>query len=200
MPREQFMPGRIITQAAAALLLCAGATLLSPNAMAEACHDYTTGPIPDCQPQTQGSVHYSGLETRGWAYYCTGDHPYSWNYADGYPWNFTKNNNCFSVTENEFYETSPNKFDATITNWCLKGEDLVITLSCSDVEPPGYTSSCTHQVGGPVSDPGCPQSSQHTYCSTSNPPVCIETFDETCGATKYDCTEDLLVTWCYKCD
>jgi hypothetical protein len=46
-------------------------------------------------------------------------------------------------------------------------------------------------------DPGCPQSNAKNYCTTNpNPPVCLQTFDETCGSTKYDCTIDLLVAWC----
>jgi hypothetical protein len=184
----------------AALLVCVGSSLASTGAIAEACHEYSSGPIPDCQPQAQGPVKYSGWDTKGWAYYCTGDHPYFWGLADGFPGDFSTNNNCFSAIENEFYEGAPNKFDATFTNWCFKDEELVVTLGCSDVEPPGYQASCTHTTGGPVKDPGCPQSNAHNYCSTTNPPVCVQTFDETCGSTVYDCTIDLLVTWCFQCD
>jgi hypothetical protein len=179
-------------------VLFAAAIALAPLATwAEACHDYTT-PIPDCETQTMATIHYGAWQTRGWAYYCTGDHPYFWGSAEYYAGNYSQNNNCFSVTENPFVETTPNKFDATITNWCLKGEDITITLGCSDAPPPGYLPACTY-VGGPVHDPGCPQANAHNYCSTTNPPVCFQTFTETCGSTTYDCTIDLLVTWCNKC-
>jgi hypothetical protein len=45
----------------------------------------------------QASVHYGGLDTKGWAYYCTGDHPYYWNNDStlGFGSNFSFNNNCF---------------------------------------------------------------------------------------------------------
>ena len=191
----------------AALLVCIGSALAPTGAIAEACHSYPnmngpfSGPIPGCEPQQQGPVKYGAWDTKGWAYYCTGDHPYFWGFAAGYPGDFSKNSDCFSAAENEFAEGSPNKFDATFTNWCFKSEELVVTLSCSNVEPPGFQASCTHTVGGPVKDPGCPQSNAKNYCTTnSNPPVCIQTFDETCGNTKYDCTIDLLVTWCFQCE
>lgn len=31
--------------------------------------------VPSCQPQVMAPVRYKGWETRGWAYYCSGDHP-----------------------------------------------------------------------------------------------------------------------------
>jgi hypothetical protein len=34
--------------------------------------------VPDCQEQVQAPVSYTGWQTQGWAYYCTGDHPYFW--------------------------------------------------------------------------------------------------------------------------
>ncbi len=52
----------------AALLVCVGSSLASTGAIAEACHEYSSGPIPDCQPQAQGPVKYSGWDTKGWAY------------------------------------------------------------------------------------------------------------------------------------
>jgi hypothetical protein len=98
--------------------------------------------IIDCQAQPQAAVTYSGWATKGWAYYCTGDHLY---YCSGVHEKcigrinsgFEFNNHCFSVAENTTFESNSTKFDATITNWCAKRETLVITLACSDkLSPP----------------------------------------------------------------
>src|SRR3954470_2304994 len=40
--------------------------------------------------------------------------------------NFTWDSDCFTVAENYYGETTPFKFDATITNWCINpgGQDI----------------------------------------------------------------------------
>ncbi|MCC3247139.1 hypothetical protein LG047_17770 [Methylocystis sp. WRRC1] len=179
------------------------ALLVSPTeATAGACPvDHWGNPmVPNCQEQQMGPVHYGGWDTKGWAYYCTGDHPYFWGLANpGTLFNYNKNNNCFSVSENLFAETTPNKFDATFTNWCFKGEDITITLGCSSVPQPG-AGSCSKIVGGAVKDPGCAQSNVRNYCLPGPQPVCVQEFNETCSnGTKYTCTIDQLVTWCFQC-
>jgi hypothetical protein len=93
--------------------------------------------IVDCQAQPQAGVTYSGWATKGWAYYCTGDHLYYCSGVEGkcvgaIRSGYEFNNHCFSIAENTNYETNSTKFDATITNWCAKKETLVITLACSD--------------------------------------------------------------------
>jgi hypothetical protein len=188
-----------------AFMVCSATVLCGPAALAQACYDYPnmngpfSGPIPDCQPQVQAPIKYGWWETQGWAYYCSGDHPYFWGLAAGYPGDYSTNNSCFSSIENEFDEGTPNKFDATFTNWCWADEEIVVTLSCSDIEPPAWSGGCT-TTGGPVPDPGCPQSNAHNYCTTVKfPPVCFQTYNETCGSTTYDCTVDLLATWCFQC-
>ena len=85
--------------------------------------------IPDCQVQIQAGISYHGWETQGWAYYCSGSHPYFWNYSFG--------NSCFEVTQNGPEEqNNPSKFDATITNWCLTTETIPVALACSDQVQP----------------------------------------------------------------
>ena len=93
--------------------------------------------IPNCEDQVQPAVGYSGWDTKGWAYSCSGDHPYYWGLAAGWLNSFSANNNCFSIAENTVAEGSDSsKFDATITNWCLKKETLVVTLACSSTPTP----------------------------------------------------------------
>src|ERR1700712_5332940 len=104
------------------------ATLMNTNAgWAEG--NGCSSAIPDCALQTQSEIGYSGLQTKGWAYHCTGARPYFWgsNYA-GVSDSYSFGNTCFSVTENGFAETDAGKFDATITNWCLKHEDFIVSI------------------------------------------------------------------------
>jgi hypothetical protein len=100
-------------------------------------------------------VRYGPWDTKGWAYYCTGDHPYYWNNDDvlGFGNNFRFDNKCFTVTENPFAENEPSKMDATITNWCPKHEDITITLGCSKQST---TIPCESTNSGPMKDPACP--------------------------------------------
>ena len=180
-----------------ALLL--GALLLPGTARAAAC-DAGSPAIPDCETQVQSAVSYSGWETSGWAYYCTGDHPYYWGASSYYLGNFNSDNSCFSVAEDVFAENQANKFDATLTNWCLKDESITITLGCSKQPPPGFSGTCSNITGPPLDDPGCTTSNITNHCSGTNPPVCFQTSDETCNdGTTYTCTTNLLVTWCYLC-
>lgn len=90
------------------------------------CWDYLMGA---CELQVQAPVTYTGWQTQGWAYYCTGDHPYyqgaNWNVYNA----FTFDNSCFSVAENRFAE-GQNKFDALITNWCVTTQQITVTLAC----------------------------------------------------------------------
>jgi hypothetical protein len=100
-------------------------------------------PIPDCLLQVQAPVSYTGWQTQGWAYYCTGDHPYFWGLRQsGACGSVSFDNSCFSVTENAFAETTPSKFDATITNWCLNTQSITVTLACSAQAPPPGPQPC----------------------------------------------------------
>lgn len=117
------------------------APLAAAPAWADACaaHNYNiAGPssIPDCELQVQSSLKLSAWDTKGWAFYCTGDHPYFWGLAQGYSPAYTFDNTCFTVPENASAEGSnTSKFDATFTNWCFKTETVTVTLACSDQEP-----------------------------------------------------------------
>jgi hypothetical protein len=80
-----------------------------------------------CQNQTQTTITYSGLQSQGWAYYCTGDHPYfpGSNSPPAIAWN----NTCFTEVENEFLE-SGSKEDGSFTNWCTSIQSLTVVLAC----------------------------------------------------------------------
>ena len=101
---------------------------------------YKTAHVTNCQLQEQSAIKYSAWETKGWAYYCSGDHPYAWNYNNGYIFSYTFDNTCFNITENVGSEGSSNKYDFTITNFCLKSDSFVIKLVCSDTAPPSSAS------------------------------------------------------------
>lgn len=181
------------------LLLGLALMLLPEPALArDPCQPGDADPIPNCEHQVQTPIHYKALQTQGWAYYCTGDHPYFYGLAQGYIDAYTWDNSCFSVSEYEFGD-GINKLDVTITNWCLKGEDITMTLACSSTPQPGV-APCT-VTGNPVADPGCPQSNIRNTCSNSNPPVCIQTYTETCANdnTTYFCTMNLGVAYCLRC-
>jgi len=157
--------------------------------------------VPDCEKQEMAPVRYGALDTKGWAYYCTGDHPYYWNNDDilGFGNNFSFNNKCFTVTENPFAENEPSKMDATITNWCLKHEDIKVTLGCS-AQSPGIP--CHSTKTGPIKDPGCPivSGTEKNYCSGGPVPACIQIWEEKCDSGPVYCTDDQTITWCYPCD
>jgi hypothetical protein len=118
-------------------LLCAGTAW----AGGDGCKPYDilthqNATVTDCDLQKQTPIKYGALDTKGWAYYCRGDHPYAWNYKNGYIFAYSFDNSCFSITENIGSEGDASKFDFTITNWCLKSESFTISLACSDVAPP----------------------------------------------------------------
>jgi hypothetical protein len=150
----------------------------------------------------QAPVTYTTWETQTYDYYCTGDHPFFWGIAAGWVVNWTWDNSCFSGIENYFGEVGvdfPDKFSGTFTNWCRE-QTIVVTLGCSSTPTPGYGATC-QSSGGPVSDPGCPQSNPQAHCSKGNVPVCYETYTETCSDnTKYDCTIFAGLSTCMKCD
>ena len=181
----------------ACLLLAA--TFVAGTAQADVCNPDSFGsPIPDCQPQVQDPVHYDGWATSGWAYYCKGDHPYFYGLQRGQVAAYEKDNDCFSVLENVFADDW-NKLDVTITNWCLKGEDITITMACSG-EPPVKFANCG-SLGERVGDPGCPQSNQQNHCSAGLPPFCAQTYNEICSdGGKWSCTETFGIAWCMQCE
>ena len=195
------MTGLELRRLVAGLLIGTAMTLTPVAARAEPCDPTIMSPVPDCEPQPQAPVHYDSWQTHGWDYYCTGDHPYFWGLSSDYLSNFTWDSTCFSVAENWFGEGPPNKFAATITNWCINpdGQQITVTLGCSKDPPPGYLPQCT-TVGGAVQDPGCGQSNVRTFCNGTSPPVCFLTYSETCpNKTTYECTADNGFAWCQQC-
>ncbi len=156
--------------------------------------------VPQCEKQEKSAKSYKGLQTRGWAYHCKGTHPYYWNNDQvlGFGNNFSFNNKCFTVTENPFSEGA-HKFDATITNWCLKTEKIKVTLGCSRVPQSGPSCTLEDKV---VKDPKCPtvKGSSRNFCNSGRVPVCIQTWEEQCSDnTQYYCTDDQTVVWCTPC-
>ena len=95
-------------------------------AMAGACDGFAG----DCQLQVQAPITYSGWQTQGGAYYCTGDHFYYVGQKQGHPGNWTSDNSCFSIIESVDAEDDVDKFDALIANWCLNSQALTITIGC----------------------------------------------------------------------
>ena len=87
-----------------------------------------------CENQTQATITYSGLQSQGWAYYCTGDHPYfpGSNSPPAIAWD----NTCFTEVENEFLE-SGSKEDGSFTNWCTSIQPLTVVLACFNKALPG---------------------------------------------------------------
>ena len=155
--------------------------------------------IPDCEVQTMAPVGYGGWESKTWAYYCTGDHPYYWGYAySGYAGSFNWNQSGFTGLEN-IWGGSPSSFDGEFTNWNVYGTQLTVNLACSSEAQPDVAGCPT--VGNPVADPGCPQSNIHNYCSSAGGiPVCFQTYTESCSSgTSYDCNAQFGVTWCNQC-
>ena len=130
-------------RSAAGLAVAAGLTvaLAGPASAKTACDSHNwniAGPssIPDCELQQQAPLKLSSLDSKGWAFHCTGDHPYFWGLDVGYSPSYTFDNSCFTVPENAAAEGSDtSKFDATFTNWCLKHETVTVTLACSDQAP-----------------------------------------------------------------
>ena len=159
--------------------------------------------VPLCETQVMTPVHYWSWQTSGWAYYCSGDHPYYWNNGQstlGFGNNFTWDNSCFSVTENPFAEDA-SKMDATITNWCIHrgGEDITVTLGCSQ-QPQAGPSCPNNNTQVVFHDVKCPmQGSPQNHCAPGTFPVCYETWTEQCSDGPAYCTADLGAVWCVIC-
>jgi hypothetical protein len=134
------------------LFWCAlGATLaLGPGAGSaqtklDACSQSFLKPSDnDCQNQVQDQISYNVLESKTWAYYCKGDHPYFAAANSGVDFGSEINNNkvvgvanknpqCFSSIENTLFESNNGaKMDGVFTNWCVSSKSLVVALACSD--------------------------------------------------------------------
>src|SRR3954447_548723 len=159
--------------------------------------------VPLCETQVMKPIHYWSWQTSGWAYYCSGDHPYYWNNGQstlGFGNNFTWDNSCFSVTENPFAEDA-SKMDATITNWCIHrgGEDITVTLGCSQ-QPQAGPSCPNNNTTVVFHDVKCPmQGSPQNHCAPGTFPVCYETWTEQCSDGPAYCTADLGAVWCVIC-
>jgi hypothetical protein len=154
--------------------------------------------VPDCEGQVQTPEFYIAWQTSGWAYYCTGDHPYYWNNDQvlGFGNNFTWDDSCFTVTENPFAEDI-SKMDATITNWCLAEEFITVTIGCS--RQPQGGPSCPNGTKT-VADPGCPMQGNPTnHCSGGTVPFCFQTWIESCSNGLAHCTADAGLSWCTVC-
>ena len=115
-----------------AMLALGTGTASAQGSGRDPCSNAHPFPIPNCQNQVQAPVHFNGLQTQGWAFYCGGDHPYFY-IADG-GWsidNSFTSGNGFTGIENILAEANAN-LDATFTNWSFEGNDLIVTLACSD--------------------------------------------------------------------
>lgn len=146
--------------------------------------------IPECQVQPQTPVKLKPLQTKGWAFYCTGDYPY---YVK-----FEKQGSCCSATENPFVEDRPSKCDVTLTNWKVYTHHVTIRLACSKIDPHGPPCNAT---SGPVGDPKCPINGKvRNTCSGGPVPVCIQTWEERCSDGRvFECTADQGVVGCIRC-
>jgi len=179
---------------AAAALTCLLALAAPARTAASVCDS-----VPDCEGQVQHPIHYGASHSSGWAYYCTGDHPYYWNNGQstlGFGNNFTWDNSCFTVTENPFVEDI-SKMDASITNWCVADEFITVTIGCS--KQPQGGPSCPNGTKT-VADPGCPMQGHSTnHCSGGSVPVCFLTWTESCPNGLAYCTDVLTASWCTVC-
>lgn len=149
--------------------------------------------VPECQLQEKGPIQVKFGHTTGWAFYCSAEYPYYWNWEKHAP--------CCSAIENPFEETGhPGKLDVTITHSVpFESDDFRVTMGCSKVNPNG-PSNC--QSGSPRSDPKCPvvSGTQHNYCSGGSVPVCIQVWEERCADdSRYYCTDDQGGVWCIPC-
>ena len=154
-------------------------------------------PIPDCEPQVQQPELWHWGSLGGWAYYCTGDHPYFWTYYSG---SYTWDNSCFTLLAIFEEGQIPSKADFTIGNWCLKAESLTVTLGCSKQPSPTYAGkSCTTYAAGPVGDPGCTQTSVRDNCYPGEATCYLFSTEQCSNGTVYDCTAIDGIVWCYQC-
>jgi hypothetical protein len=198
---ETEMAGLKLRRLVAGPLIGAAMILMPLAARATPCDPDIFSPVPDCEVQVQTPVQFDAGYAGGWAFYCTGDHPYFWGLGNAnLPGNFTWNSWWFTVTESVFAEGPPNKFDALITNWNIgSAENIIVSLGCSKDPPPNYFPNCP-TTGGPEADPGCPQANIHNFCSSGPVPVCLQTYTETCpDKAQYVCSADLGLTSCQQC-
>ena len=175
-----------------------GIVVLPPTAWSDVCTPPPFGAgIPQCEVQKMQPVPYGAWHTKGWAYYCTGDHPFYWGLQQGFIGSYNWDESGFTGTENEFYD-GPNKFDGTFTNWNFSQQNLTVELACSAVPQPGIQGCST--TGGPVGDPGCPQSNIQNHCTGGSLPLCMQTYTETCSTgVSYDCSIVDGIAWCLQC-
>ena len=163
--------------------------------------------IPNCVLQPQATIHFGASDTKGWAFYCSGDNPYYWGEESAGDYNrWTQNNNCFTTSESGGSELgNPTKLDVTITNWCVKDEDYNISIACSSNPPPNYAPACgSSNPSEPIfTDPKCPiQGNIQNSCAQVPAPVCIQSWTEQCSNNiQYWCTLDIYLglTECVAC-
>lgn len=161
--------------------------------------------IPDCELQQQSSVPYKRSQTQGWAYYCSGDHPYYWGSAyAGNSGRWVQTNSCFTTTENGLAETGdPGKLDVTVTNWCAKAESYSISLACSPQAPPAWQENCTGNSQYVTHDPGCPtvpNSSKQLSRTIGGVPLFFFLWVEQCSANLFwNCSSDQGLVQCSSC-
>ena len=99
----------------ACLLALVMSMSFAPAVWSTPCDPTIFQPVPECAPQQQTAVRFSGWETQYWDYYCTSDHPYFWGLSSSVMLNFTWDNSCFSAIENVFGETAANKARGAIS-------------------------------------------------------------------------------------
>ena len=77
-------------------MLALGPGVASAQSQLDACTQTSFGvvivAVPNCQSQLQAPISYSAWQTQGWAYYCTGDHPYF--YHSNGSWVVDNSNDC----------------------------------------------------------------------------------------------------------
>ena len=163
--------------------------------------------IPNCQLQQQAPVTYKSSTSNGWAYYCTGDHPYYWGKAwAGNSGRWVQTNSCFTTDENGLAEGGdPGKLDVTVHNWCTSPQDYVISLACSNVPPPAWAENCAAGTSQNVDhDPGCPHvpnTDKTISRSVGGVPIFFFLWVEQCAASNlfWNCSADQGLVQCSSC-
>ena len=160
---------------------------------------------PSCELQQQAPVTYRADQTQGWAYYCTGDHPYYWGAAyAGNSGRWVQTSKWFTTIENGLGETGdPGKLDVTVTNWDAKKQDYTISLACSQEPPPGWNEMCTNTSQWVDHDPACPtvpNTSRKLTRSSGGVPLFFFMWVEQCNANLYwNCSSDQGLVQCSSC-
>ena len=155
--------------------------------------DDLCGGVPGCQAQVQPSFYMGGWATVAKSYQCKSPYPYAWGYT------YSQSGSPSVSGIGAQFEAYPMTFDVLLTNWNLFATDLVeVTIGCSNTNF-WNGGSC----GAAQSDPGCPvvAGSEKNYCSRGPVPVCFQTYQERCAATRqlFNCTIELLDSWCSPC-